>query len=52
MVAEIAAQWQLLRSPDCVGERDAAVAYIADTRQFDAVYRQALGFATGSYCRS
>ncbi len=50
MVAEIAAQWQLLRSPDCAGARDEAVAVVADTRQLDALYRQALGFATGSYC--
>ena len=50
MVAEIAAQWQLLASPDCATERDEAVAEVAGARQLDALYRQALGFATRSYC--
>lgn len=51
MVAEIAAQWQLLRSPACADARDEAVTVVAGTRQLDATYRRALGFATGSYCQ-
>lgn len=50
MVAEIAAHWQLLRSPDCVADRDEAVDAVAGARGFDALYRQALDFATRSYC--
>ncbi|MGE5697442.1 MAG: chorismate mutase [Candidatus Sericytochromatia bacterium] len=50
MVDEIAAQWTVLRSPGCTRARDEAVTYVADARQLDAVYRQALGFATRSYC--
>jgi chorismate mutase len=50
MVAEIATHWQLLRSPDCVADRDEAVDAVAGERGFDPLYRQALDFATRSYC--
>ena len=48
--AEQVLQWQLLVSPDCATEREEAVAEVAGARQLDALYRQALGFATRSYC--
>lgn len=52
MVDEIGAQWSVLRSPGCARARDEAVAEVADARQLDAVYRQALSFATRSYCQA
>jgi chorismate mutase len=51
MVAEIAANWQFLHSPDCVIDRDEAVAAVTSARQLDALYRGALDFATRSYCQ-
>jgi chorismate mutase len=51
MVAEITSHWQELRSPECVVDRDDAVAAAAGAHQLDALYRQALDFATRSYCR-
>jgi chorismate mutase len=51
MVAEIASHWPLLRSPECVVDRDDAVAGVAGAHQLDAFYREALDFATRSYCR-
>ena len=51
MVAEIATHGQLLRSPDCVADRDDAVAAVARAHQLDARYRAALDFATRSYCQ-
>jgi chorismate mutase len=51
MVAEITSHWQLLRSSECVVDRDDAVAAAAGAHQLDALYRQALDFATRSYCR-
>ncbi len=50
MVAEIAANRQLMQSPDCVDDRDGAVAVVASGHQLDALYRDALDFATRSYC--
>jgi chorismate mutase len=51
MVTEIAAHWLLLRSPDCVADRDEAVDAVGRARGFDPLYRQALDFATRSYCQ-
>ena len=51
MVTEIAAHWQLLRSPDCVADRDEAVDAVAGARGLDPLYRRALDFATHSYCQ-
>jgi chorismate mutase len=36
---------------DCVAARDDAVAATAQARQLDPLYRQALDFATRSYCQ-
>lgn len=52
MVTEIAAQWQVLRSPDCAADRDDAVDAVAGARGLDPLYRQALDFATRSYCQA
>ena len=51
MVAQIAAQRQVMRSPDCAADRDDAVSQAVSTRQSDSLYRAALVFATRSYCR-
>ena len=51
MVAEIATHWELLQSPQCVDDRSGAVAVVADAHQLDALYREALDFATHSYCQ-
>jgi chorismate mutase len=51
MVTEIASHWQLLRSPDCVADRDEAIAAVTSAHQLDALYRGALDFATRSYCQ-
>lgn len=50
MVNQIAANWSLLNSPLCAAEIDAAKATVADARQFDPLFREALDSATRSYC--
>jgi chorismate mutase len=50
MVAELAAQWPLLHSPECAARLGAAKAAVADARALDPLYRQALDVATRSYC--
>jgi chorismate mutase len=50
MVTQIALQWPILHSPACMDEVAATTSEVADARGFDALYRQALQVATGSYC--
>lgn len=50
MVTEMAGQWTVLRSPDCVRRLDAAKSAVEDDRGLDPLYRQALDAATRSYC--
>ena len=50
MVAQIVAQWPVLHAPDCAAHLGAAKAAVADQRQLDPLYRQALDAATRSYC--
>jgi chorismate mutase len=50
MVGQIAAQWPVLNAPDCAARLGAAKASVADQRQLDLLYRQALDAATRSYC--
>lgn len=50
MVTEMALQWPVLRSPDCPAQLGAAKSEVAEERQFDPLYRQALDVATRSYC--
>lgn len=51
MVAEIANQWVVLHADGCAAARDDAVGAAAEARQLDSLYRQALDFATHSYCQ-
>jgi chorismate mutase len=50
MVAEMAAQRSVLFGPACVAALDDARRSVAAARALDPVYRQALEFATSSYC--
>lgn len=50
MVGQIAAQWPVLLGPECSARLGAAKAAVADQRQLDPLYRQALDAATRSYC--
>jgi chorismate mutase len=50
MVDEIAAQWDSLHSPGCVGDLEAARNAVVDARGLDPLYQRGLMFATGSYC--
>jgi chorismate mutase len=50
MVGQIVAQWPVLHAPDCAARLGAAKAAVADQRQLDPLYRQALDAATRSYC--
>jgi chorismate mutase len=50
MLTQIALNWDLLRSPACVAQLDAARAAVVRSRQLDGLYQDALLFATHSYC--
>ncbi|WP_374158776.1 chorismate mutase [Mycobacterium sp. G7A2] len=50
MVAEMAGQWPALHAPSCRADLSAATDAVAQARGLDDLYRQALGFATRSYC--
>lgn len=52
MVDQIAARWALLNSPGCRAELDEAKSVVAQTRQLDPLFREALDTATRSYCRA
>ena len=52
MVNEIALRSDVLHSAECAGELDDATNAVTIARQLDNLYRQALSFATRSYCRS
>jgi chorismate mutase len=51
MLAQIVAGWDVLHSPGCATELDAARSDVARARQLDALYQQALSRATQSYCQ-
>lgn len=51
MVAEMAEEWDVLHSPTCVADLNAAKATVAQTRGLDSLYRQAIDVATRSYCQ-
>jgi chorismate mutase len=51
MVAEIAGQWDSLRSPECLGDLATARDAVAAARNLDDLYRRGLEFATRSYCQ-
>lgn len=50
MVAEMSAQRGVLLSQDCAAALDTALASVDGARALDPLYRQALDFATSSYC--
>jgi chorismate mutase len=50
MVAQVALNWSVLRSADCIATLDDAKTAVANARMLDPVYQQALGFSTHSYC--
>ena len=51
MLAQIAVDWDALRSPACADWLDAARREVIGARGFDGLYQQALGAATRSYCQ-
>jgi chorismate mutase len=51
MLTQIVAEWDLLHSPGCGPELDAARGDVAHARQLDGLYQQALSLATRSYCQ-
>lgn len=51
MVTEMADEWQVLHSPMCRADLDAAKAAVIQARGLDPLYRQAVDFATRNYCR-
>jgi chorismate mutase len=50
MLTQIAANWDLLRSPQCAPALDAARGGVIGSRHLDGLYQQALITATQSYC--
>lgn len=52
LLTQIGLRRGLLRSPACAGELGNARRAVTEARDLDALYRQALSFATRSYCRS
>jgi chorismate mutase len=50
MLTQIAAQWEVLHSPDCGDRLDSARTAVARSRRLDTLYRQALAAASRSYC--
>lgn len=51
MLTQMLAKWELLHSPDCAAQLDAARGSVVQGRQLDDLYRQALSAATQSYCQ-
>jgi chorismate mutase len=50
MLTQLAANWDLLRSPQCAARLDAARSGAVRARHLDGLYQQALTTATQSYC--
>jgi chorismate mutase len=50
MLTQLAVESDLLHSPACAPQLDAAKGDVARARQLDALYQQALSTATRSYC--
>lgn len=51
MLAQIVAHWDLLHSPACGAELDAARGDVIRARALDDLYQQALSLASQSYCQ-
>jgi chorismate mutase len=52
MLTQIVANWDLLHSPACAAQVDAARSGVTWARQLDSLYQQALSLATTSYCQA
>ena len=52
MVSEIATQWPLLSSAGCAAALEESKTAVAQARQLDSLFREALDTATRSYCRA
>jgi chorismate mutase len=50
MLTRIVVSWDLLHSPACPAQLDAARSDVIRSRQLDGLYQQALSLATQSYC--
>jgi chorismate mutase len=50
MLIQIEADWDLLHSPDCAAQLDAARTDVTRSRRLDGLYQRALLRATQSYC--
>jgi chorismate mutase len=50
MLTQIVVNWDLLHSPACPVQLDAARSDVIRSRQLDSLYQQALSLATQSYC--
>ncbi len=51
MLTQIVANWDLLHSPACAPQLDAARSDVIRVRQLDGFYQRALSLATQSYCQ-
>ena len=51
MLTQILDNWDLLHSPECAAQLDAARGSVVQGRALDDLYRQALSTATRSYCQ-
>ncbi|MBV8786924.1 MAG: chorismate mutase [Mycobacterium sp.] len=51
MLGQLAANWDVLRSPACAPQLDAARTGVVQGRQLDGLYQQALSLATQTYCQ-
>lgn len=51
MLTQVLSNWDLLHSPACAAQLDAARAGVVQGRQLDGLYQQALSSATQSYCQ-
>jgi chorismate mutase len=50
MLGQIVVDWDLLHSPACPAQLDAARGDVVRSRQLDGLYQRALALATQSYC--
>lgn len=51
MLSQLAANGDLLRSPACAAQLDAARTAVVQARQLDGLYQQAMASATQTYCQ-
>jgi chorismate mutase len=50
MLTQLVVNWDLLHSPACPAQLDAARSAVIRARQLDSLYQRALSLATQSYC--